>query len=455
MQPSSRLFTDRLDSLKEDFKTLAKCLLGAAGLLQGRPRSQLGYSLKLVSVGRPEVARGTGSRLILVALVCLASLAGCTTSTITPVPGNLAAVQHIVFIISENHTFDNYFGTFPGVDGATSGLLSNGQWIALSPMPDAYGGTALCNGWDCALQAMDAGKMDRFDLIGGGTRNAYTQAQEQEIPNYWTYARRFAIADQYFTSVHGPSLPNHLFAIAAQSGGVIDNGAPGTVPDCAPNSNSTITVIDPEGNRSQRTRCFDFPTLPDSLERAGISWKYYAEGGGFLSLVGHIYNSTMWSTNVAPPDQFVIDAQTGHLPSVSWLLPPQYKTEHPPDSMCDGENWTVSVLNALMQGPDWNSTVVFVTWDDFGGFYDHVAPPQLDQFGLGPRVPLLIISPYAKQGYVSHNLSDHTSVLRFVETRYGLRALTSRDAVASDLMDNFDFDGPPGPPVILQPRACP
>ena len=419
------------------------------------PRSQLGCSLKLVSFGRPEAARGSGSCLVLVVLVCIASLVACATRTITPAPGNLAEIQHIVFIIGENHTFDNYFGAFPGVDGATSGLLSNGQWIPLSPMPDAYAAATLCNGWDCALQAMDAGRMDKFDLISGGTWNAYTLAQEQEIPNYWAYARRFAIADHYFTSVHGPSLPNHLFAVAGQSGGAIDDGAPGTVPDCDHNSNSTVTVIDPEGNRSQRIRCFDFPTLPDSLGEAGISWKYYAEGGGFLSLVGHIYNSTVWTTNVASPDQFVSDVQTGHLPSVSWLLPPEYKSEHPPDSICEGENWTVSVLNALMQGPDWNSTAVFVTWDDFGGFYDHVAPPQLDQFGLGPRVPLLIISPYAKQGYVSHNLSDHTSVLRFVETRYGLRALTSRDAAASDLMDNFDFNDLPRPPVILQPRACP
>jgi phospholipase C len=419
------------------------------------PRSQPGCSLKLASFKRPRAARGCRWCLILFALVCFASLAACAGRSITPVLGNLTAIRHIVFIICENHTFDNYFGTFPGADGATSGLLSNGQWIPLSPMPDAYEGTDLCNGWDCALQAMDNGKMDRFDLISGGTWNAYTQAQEQEIPNYWTYARRFAIADHYFTSVHGPSLPNHLFAIAAQSGGAIDNGGPGTVPDCDSGSNSTVTVIDPEGNRSQRVRCFDFPTLPDSLEEAGVSWKYYAEGGGFLSLVGHIYNSSMWITNVASPDQFVIDAQTGHLPSVSWLLPPQYESEHPPESMCDGENWTVSVVNALMQGPDWNSTAGFVTWDDFGGFYHHVAPPQLDQFGLGPRVPLLIISPYAKQGYVSHNLSDHTSVLRFVETRYGLPALTSRDAAASDLMDNFDFNGPPGPPVILRPRTCP
>jgi phospholipase C len=418
-------------------------------------RPQHAYSLKVASFGRPKAARFSGSWLTPVALVCLTSLTACAGRTMTQAPSNLSAIRHIVFIISENHTFDNYFGTFPGADGATSGLLSNGQRIPLSPMPDAYEGTGLCNSWDCALLAMDAGKMDRFDLISGGTWTAYTQAQEQEIPNYWAYARRFALADRYFTSVHGPSLPNHLFAISAQSGGAIDNGAQGTVPDCAPNSNSTVTVISPEGNRSQQIRCFDFPTLPDSLEHAGISWKYYAEEGGFIGLISHIYNSKMWTTNVAEPDQFVIDAQTGQLPSVSWLLPPEYMSEHPPYSICEGENLTVNIVNALMQGSDWNSTVVFVTWDDFGGFYDHVAPPQLDQFGLGPRVPLLIISPYAKPGYISHNLSDLTSVLRFVETRYGLQALTSRDAAVSDLMDNFDFDSPPRPPVILQSRACP
>ena len=419
------------------------------------PPARSGCSLKFVSLAR-QVARSCRSpRHLLVLLLCLLALAGCAQQVTTPVPGKLTAIQHIVFLICENHTFDNYFGTFPGVDGATSGLLSTGQAIPLSPMPDVYDPAALCNGWDCALEAMDSGKMDKFDLVSSGTRNAYTQAQQQEIPNYWTYARRFSIADHYFTSVHGPSLPNHLFAIAAQSGGAIDNGAPGAVADCAPNSNSTVTVIDPQGNRSQQIRCFDFPTLPDSLEQAGITWRYYAEGGGFLALISHIYNSGMWRTNIAPPDQLVLDAQTGHLPSVSWLLPPEYESEHPPDSMCDGENWTVGVLNALMQSPDWNSTVVFITWDDFGGFYDHVAPPQLDRFGLGPRVPLLIVSAYAKPGYISHTISDHTSILRFVETRYGLPALTSRDAQASNLLDAFDFDAPPRSPVILEPHACP
>jgi len=171
--------------------------------------------------------------------------------------------------------------------------------------------------------------------------------------------------------------------------------------------------------------------------------------------MGNIRKSVLWREHVLPPAQFIADAKSGDLPVVSWLLPPGEYSEHPPGSMCEGENWTASVLNAVMQGPDWNSTAVFVTWDDFGGFYDHVAPPQVDQFGLGPRVPLLIISPYAKAGYVSHTVYEHTSVLKFIETRYGLKALTSRDAAANNMLDSFNFAQAPQAALLLQPRTCP
>jgi phospholipase C len=379
-------------------------------------------------------------------------LAACAGSGNIPVPKNLTAIRHTVFIIKENHTFDNYFGSLPGADGTTSGLLSAGQWMPLRPMPDSYHVATLCNSWDCSLQAIDTGKMDRFDVTSGGTWSAYMQATQQQIPNYWAYARRFTLADHYFTSVHGPSLPNHLFAIAAQSGGAISNGGN---PACDGASGDTVTVIDEYGNRSQQPVCFYFKTLPDALEEAGITWKYYADSGGVLNVIGNIRNSVLWEKDVMPSTQFIADAKSGHLPAVSWLLPPGGYSEHPPDGMCEGENWTVSVLNAVMQGPDWNSTVVFVAWDDFGGFYDHVAPPQVDQFGLGPRVPLLIISPYAKPAYVSHTVYEHTSVLKFIETRYGLKALTSRDAAASNMLDSFDFGQAPQPPLLLQPRTCP
>jgi phospholipase C len=303
-------------------------------------------------------------------------------------------------------------------------------------MPDSDVGAGLCNAWDCSLQAMDAGKMDKFDLIGGGSWSAFKQVTQQQIPNYWAYARRFTLADRYFTSVHGPSLPNHLFAVAAQSGGAIDNGT-GAGIDCAGAANGMVTVIDKSGNRSLQSLCFDFKTLPESLQEAGISWRYYADYGDALCVMKNIRNGTVWGEDVMPVSQFVIDAKAGNLPAVSWVIPPEGATEEPPESICAGENWMVSVLNAVMQKPDWNSTAVFVTWDDFGGFYDHVAPPQVDQFGLGPRVPLLVISPYAKPGYVTHSVADHTSVLKFVEMRYGLQPLTSRDAGAGSLLDSL------------------
>jgi phospholipase C len=387
--------------------------------------------------------------------ICLVSLlTGCAQGNLNPIPGNITSIQHTVFIITENHTFDNYFGAFPGADGATTGQLSSGQWIPLSAMPDSYVGAGLCNGWDCSLQAIDAGKMDKFDLIGAGSWGAYKQATEQQIPNYWAYARRFTLADRYFTSVHGPSLPNHLFAMAAQSGGAIDNGS-GAGLECAGTSDGTVTVIDSSGNRSQQSLCFDFKTLPESLQEAGISWKYYGDYGDALCVIKKIRNGTAWNENVMPASQFAIDAKAGHLPAVGWVIPPEGATEEAPESICAGENWMVSVLNAVMQGPDWNSTTVFVTWDDFGGFYDHVAPPQVDPFGLGPRVPLLVISPYAKPGYVTHSVTDHTSVLKFIEMRYGLQPLTSRDAGAGSLLDSFDFTQSPQPPLILQPQTCP
>ena len=411
---------------------------------------------KLDFLLRQATALSKSSQLVLLVLTCLASLTACAGSATTPVPEKLSAIQHTVFIINENHTFDNFFGTFPGADGTTTGQLSTGEWMPLSPMPDSYQGATLCNGWDCSIAAMDSGKMDKFDMISGGAWSAYTQLKERDIPNYWAYANRFALADHYFTSVHGPSLPNHFFAIAAQSGGAIDNGGnPGPGTDCEGASWGTVTVIDEYGNRSRHAPCFDFKTMPDALEEAGITWRYYAEAGGFLSIIGHIRNSDLWEKDVMPPAQFLADAKAGHLPTVSWLLPPAGESEHPPESVCEGENWSVNVLNAVMQGPDWNSTVVFVTWDDFGGLYDHLAPPQVDQFGLGPRVPLLIISPYAKRGFVSHTVYDHTTVLKFIETRYGLQALTSRDAAASNMLDSFDFEQAPQPPLLLQSRTCP
>jgi len=370
------------------------------------------------------------------------TFAGCGGRDVT-------AIQHTVFIVKENHTFDNYFGTFAGADGSTSGATSDGHILPLNPMPDAYQANDLCNSWDCAIEAIDGGKMDQFDLISGGNLDAYVHASEQDIPNYWAYAHRFALADQYFTSVHGPSFPNHLFSVAAQSDGVIaneENSGSGVACDGTPSG--TVTTIDANGKMTQVSPCFDFPTLGDSLQQNGLTWKYYADGGGgVFNNIRHIRNGPAWKNNLASTAQFFADAQAGKLPVMSWLLPSYENSEHPPNSICEGENWTVTVLNAVMQGPDWSSTAVFITWDDFGGLYDHVPPHQLDQFGLGPRVPLLIISPFAKTGYISHNVHEHSSILKLAETRYGLQPLTARDRAASNMLDSFDFNQQPQPPL--------
>ncbi len=374
-------------------------------------------------------------------------------------------IKHIVFIVKENRTFDNYFGTFPGVDGATMGTISTGDVIRLGRAPDALP-RDINHSFQSAVKAIDGGKMDQFDLIPGGNQNgdylAYTQYTEDDLPNYFTYARNFVLADAFFSSLTGPSFPNHLYTVGAQSGGAINNPSNSQGRwGCDSPDNSRVQVMDDEGTITPEYPCFDFQTLADSLEARGISWKYYAPGQGesgyiwsALDAIAHIRLTSLWDQHVVSYEQFAVDAVNGQLPAVSWLVVGSGKSEHPPASVCAGENWTVEQLNAVMQGPDWNSTAIFLTWDDFGGFYDHVPPPVVDNFGFGPRVPLLIISPYAKPGHVSHTVYEFSSLLKFVEVRFGLEPLTARDTAANDLFDSFNFRQTPLPSLILQTRDC-
>ena len=376
----------------------------------------------------------------------------------------LAKIEHIVFIIKENRSFDTYFGTFPGADGVTMGRTSKGEVVPLTPTPDGLA-FDLGHRWGDAVKAIDGGKMDGFDLVTNGNVDGallpYTQMRESDIPNYFAYARNFVLADHMFSSLTGPSFPNHLYAVAAQSGGAISNPHPKEVWGCDADPDETVDVMDAKGEISQEQPCFDFPTLADRLEAANVSWKYYAPTRGqegyawsALDAIRHIRNSSLWTSKVVPDAQFVEDARNGRLPAVSWLVT-GFASEHPPDSTCKGESWTVEQLNAVMEGPDWASTAVFITWDDFGGFYDHVPPPTVDKFGLGPRVPLLIISPYARKGKVSHTQYEFSSFLSLVEKRFFLAPLTERDQKANDMVDSFDFTQQPLPPLVLHPDSCP
>lgn len=386
------------------------------------------------------------ARFLAVAVCLLVSIA---SSAQTP-------IKHVVFILHENRTFDNFFGTFPNANGATTATISTGQVVALGRTPDRTV-LPLNHTWPTEIASVDFGKMDKFDQLTGCTQNEspvclsqYTQA---DIPNLWKYASTFVLADNFFSSLHGPSFPNHLFVISAQNGGVANNTNPITNQGCAAAAGTTAVVIDSQGEISTPYPCFDFPTLADSLQAASLTWRAYNTGSDFAA-INHIRNSSMWS-NIVPISQFALDAAAGKLPAVSWVLPPGAENQYPTNSACDGENWTVTQLNALMKGPDWASTAVFIAWDDFGGFYDHVAPPGVDEYGLGPRVPALVISPYAKPGYVSHVQYDHTSILKFIETQFGLASLNSRDAAANDFSDAFDFTQTPQAPLLLTTRHCP
>lgn len=299
-----------------------------------------------------------------------------------PPPPGLAKIKHIVFIVKENRSFDNYFGTFPGADGATTGKISTGRTIPLGRTPDITPHD-LGHTWNDAHRAVNGGKMDQFDLVSlGSDLLPYTQLQQADIPNYFAYAHQFVLADRMFSSLEGPSFPNHLYTMAGQSGGAIGNIANATNNAWGCDSDDTVTVrvMDNNGNITQQYPCFDFQTIVDSLQNAGISWKYYAPGfgqGGYqwsaLDAIRHIRKGSLWNTNVVSEKQFVVDARNGNLPAVSWIISGP-TSEHPPYSSCVGENWTVQQINAIMQGPDWDSTAIFVTWDDFGGFYDHVPP---------------------------------------------------------------------------------
>jgi phospholipase C len=382
-------------------------------------------------------------------------------------PGDISVIQHVIFVIKENRTFDTYFGTYPGANGATTATLSTGQTINLLHTPDPMPRDIAGHGWYDARTGVDGGAMDLFDIIAGVSENGdllgLSQFSQQDIPNYFNYAQNFVLGDNMFSSLEGASFANHLYMVGAQAGGAFTVPAPAAQNSwgCDADPGTSVFLWQADGTVTRTFPCLEFNTLADELESAGVSWTFYAPNQGqpgyaysVLDAINHIRNGPLWA-NVKSDSQFAVDAKNGNLPAVSWIATANTTDEHPPSSVCVGENWTVSNLNSLMQGPDWATSAVFIVWDDFGGLYDHVVPPVVDQFGLGPRVPLLVISPYAIAGKISHTQYEFSSILKFIEERYGLPPLTDRDADANDLTDAFNFSQAPLGPDILTQRICP
>ncbi len=381
-------------------------------------------------------------------------------------------IQHIVIMVKENRTFDNMFGTFPGANGATT-YDCKGQILPMNHEPDHLKAD-LGHTWQNATAAYDNGLMDKFcknvDAKQYGIDVSDAQFLQADIPNYWQYAQNFALSDNFFSTILGPSFPNHIFTIAGE-----DDNVDGVVHNSKPRGSSGWGCDSPPQTRVEERNadnqitdvfpCFDFQTLGDLLDQAGITWKYYAPPQGVngyswstYDTINHIRNGPDWTKNVVPYTQFASDAASGQLPQVSWLVQTGKISDHPPYSICKGENWTVSQINAIMGNPDeWASTAIILTWDDWGGFYDHVVPPQgpnpVIQYGF--RVPAIVISPYAIPGYVDHTFFTFSSILKFVEDNWGLPSLTGLDGGSNDMMTSFNFNQQPLPPLVLQQRACP
>jgi phospholipase C len=315
--------------------------------------------------------------------------------------------------------------------------------------------------------------MDAFNLAGNkqcGAPNylCYQYGGQALIPNYWHLAQHYVLNDNGWSSLRGPSFPNHLFFMAAGSGpdiphSVIDN--PKGTWGCDSPSSASVPLY----NGTHVFPCFTFSTLADEMQRAHVSWRYYAPQpgqGGYIwntpNAFADIRNTSLWKTNDVPWEQFATDATTGKLPSFSWLTAPWTASDHNSTNVCDGENWTVNAINAVMKGPDWASTVIVLAWDDAGGFYDHVAPPNVDALGYGLRVPFLIISPYAYakdnanvNSHISHVQVEFSSVILLAEQVFGLPSLGRRDATAGSILQMLDFSKVHNPALPLQLRTCP
>lgn len=376
-------------------------------------------------------------------------------------------IKHIIIIDKENHSFDNMFGRFPGADGTSLAMTSTGRRISLTHTPD-HTLLDIGHAGEAAVLAVDNGRMDRFDLLPGAIQNgqivADSQYQQSDIPNYWKYASTFTLDDHLFATIMGPSFPNHLVSVASTSGDTVDNPRGQLVHawGCDAGKQSVVSGIRPNGVRFLTHPCFNFQALPDLLQSAGISWKYYAPpqyASGYvwstLDAIRHIRYSPLWTTHVVNDNTFVSDVKSGHLPHVSWLVTDARQSDHPPASICVGEGWSVRMINAVMQSRYWKDTAIFLFWDDFGGFYDHVAPPRLSDISLGPRVPSIVISPYARRHFIDHSPMDFNSVLRFIEDAFHLPSLTAADRNARSIRSSFDFSQTPSQPLVLTPRTCP
>jgi phospholipase C len=433
--------------------------------------------------------------------------------------GDFHKIEHVIVIMQENRSFDHYFGTFPGADGIP---MRNGVPTVCSPDPSTgqcvkpfHDATDLNHGGPHgaanAVAAIDGGKMDGFvgqahagrkkcadhfhpDCTGGTTiHDSMGWHDAREIPNYWAYAKNFVLQDRMFQPNASWSLPEHLFLVSEWSARCTRAQDPMS---CA--SELSAPGVDGSPGRAGKaaaTRDYPWTDLTFLLHKRHVSWKYYVADGtapdcedptvlACMPTKQHTGTPSIWNPlpafdtvrqdnelgNIQDLDHFFADAKAGTLPKVSWINPTGDVSEHPPGLVSAGQAYVTSLINAIMQGPNWNSSAIFLTWDDWGGFYDHVVPPRVDENGYGLRVPGLVISPYARRGYIDHQVLSHDAYAKFIEDRFldsqrldpktdgradSRTNVRENAAQLGDLRRDFDFSQQPRPPMVLPTHPAP
>ncbi len=474
--------------------------------------------------GASRAKRGRMRRSVVVSVVA-AVCVGCgsvknasppTTAVRSPTTvAGIGRIKHVVVIMQENRSFDSYFGTFPGADGLPT---ARGQFTVCNPNPltqrcdRPYHDPAVVNGGGdhthaAAVADIHQGRMDGFVATGEKSMrgclvrfNPLCAHKDQpdvmgyhdarEIPNYWTYARTFTLDDHMFEPVDSWSLPAHLYMVSGWSA-LCANASPFSC------RNDSSWPGYPETQQRLVDQAMETGTAPVKdawtditylLHKHHVSWAYYIESGTEPDCRNDkvscpkrpqqyatpgIWNPLPLFTdvqedgelrNVRPVGDFMSAATNGTLPSVSWITPADVHSEHPPAGIRDGQAWVTNLVNAVMRGPNWDTTAIFLSWDDWGGFYDHVVPPVIDGNGYGLRVPSIVISPYARRGYIDHHTLSHDAYLKFIEDDFlGGQRLDPRtdgrpdprpdvretEPQLGDLLDDFDFNAPPQRPLVL------
>lgn len=382
-------------------------------------------------------------------------------------PRSTGKISHVVIIFQENRSFDNLFQGFPGADTQSYGYTDSGTKVTLQPIGlettwdidhssgaffQACNGRGDIPGTACRMNGFNEESTGCYTDCPPNPQYGYVPPNESRL--YFDIAKQYVLSDRTFASnFDASSFISHQYIIAGQASSAVDY--PSNQWGCDGGSSDTVGTVmmrPPRQYGPEIQACFDYQTLGDELDNAGLPWRFYAgalDGDGNLwsayQAVRHIRYGPDWSRSIiSPQSRFFHDIASGHLAAVTWITPTCEHSDHAGCGSNTGPDWVATLVNSIGTSTFWDSTAVFVMWDDYGGWFDHVKPPYVSYDGLGMRVPMMIVSPYAKKGYVSHVQYEHGSILRFIEDQFGLGQLAASDSRAtSPEADAFDFTQPP------------